>query len=45
MKGALEQEYFKVNSDLAFETAKHAKKNGVKHFVFMSTVKLYLDFH
>ncbi|MGE4287710.1 MAG: NAD-dependent epimerase/dehydratase family protein [Salinivirgaceae bacterium] len=33
--------YFKVNSDLAFEVAKHAKQNGVKQFVFMSTVKVY----
>lgn len=45
MKGAPEKEYFKVNSDLAFETAKHAKENGVKHFVLMSTVKANLVFH
>ena len=44
MKGAPESEYFKVNSDLAFETARHAKENGVKHFVFMSTVKVYGEF-
>ncbi len=44
MKGAPEQEYFKVNSDLAFETSKHAKENGVKHFIFMSTVKVYGEF-
>ena len=37
----LEQDYFKVNSDLATEVAKKAKKEGVKQFVFMSTVKVY----
>ncbi len=44
MKRAPEKEYFKVNSDLAFETAKYAKENGVKHFLFMSTVKVYGEF-
>lgn len=44
MKGAPEKQYYIVNSDLAFETAKHAKDNGVKHFVFMSTVKVYGEF-
>jgi UDP-glucose 4-epimerase len=44
MRGAPEQEYYKVNSDLAFETAKHAKENGVKHFLFMSTVKVFGEF-
>ncbi len=44
MKGAPEKEYYNVNSDLAFETAKYAKENGVKHFVFMSTVKVYGEF-
>ena len=44
MRGAPEQEYYKVNSDLAFETAKHAKENGVKHFLFMSTVKVYGEY-
>lgn len=33
--------YYRVNRDLAFEIAKHAKQQGVKHFVFMSTVKVY----
>jgi len=41
MKGAPESEYFKINSDLAIETALKAKKEGVKHFVFMSTIKVY----
>lgn len=38
-----ESTYFKVNSDLAFNTAKHAKNQGVKHFVFFSTIKVYGD--
>jgi nucleoside-diphosphate-sugar epimerase len=41
MKGAPEDEYFKINRDLAFEIAKRAKENGVKHFVFMSTAKVF----
>jgi nucleoside-diphosphate-sugar epimerase len=44
MKGAPEKKYFEVNSDLAFETAKKAKKDGVKHFIFLSTVKVYGEF-
>lgn len=40
-KGTLEELYFRVNRDLAIEVAKKAKKAGVKHFVFMSTVKVY----
>jgi nucleoside-diphosphate-sugar epimerase len=41
MKGANEEEYFKVNRDLAYDVAKKAKEKGVKHFVLMSTVKVY----
>ncbi len=41
MKGAPEDEYFKVNRDLAFEVAKRAKEQGVKQFVLMSTAKVY----
>lgn len=33
--------YFEVNSDLAFNVAQKAKQDGVKQFVFMSTVKVY----
>lgn len=33
--------YYKVNSELTFEIAKKAKKDGVSQFVFMSTVKVY----
>lgn len=41
MKGAPEDLYFKVNRDLAFNVAQRAKEYGVKHFVLMSTGKVY----
>ena len=41
MKGAPEEQYFKVNRDLAYEVAKKAKADGVKQFVFMSTAKVF----
>lgn len=41
MKGAPEEQYFKVNRDLAFDVAKRAKEQGVKQFVLMSTAKVY----
>lgn len=33
--------YYKVNRDLAFEVAKKAKEEGVKHFIFMSSMSVY----
>lgn len=33
--------YYKVNTDLAIETAEKAKKEGVKQFVFMSSASVY----
>ena len=33
--------YFSVNRDLAIETAKKAKADGVKHFIFMSSMLVY----
>lgn len=33
----LEPLYYKVNRDLTIEIAKHAKENGVKQFIFMSS--------
>lgn len=33
--------YFKVNRDLAIKTAKKAKKEGVKQFIFMSSMIIY----
>jgi UDP-glucose 4-epimerase len=41
MKGAHEEQYFKINRDLAYEVAKKAKAQGVKHFVFMSSAKVF----
>lgn len=33
--------YYKVNRDLCLKVAEQAKKNGVKQFVFLSTLKVY----
>ncbi|BDX39583.1 UDP-N-acetylenolpyruvoylglucosamine reductase [Tenuifilaceae bacterium CYCD] len=33
--------YFRINSDLAYETALAAKKAGIQHFIFFSTIKVY----
>lgn len=41
MKGASEEQYFRVNRDIAFEVARQAKAQGVKQFVLMSTAKVY----
>ena len=35
--------YYEVNTDLAVETAKKAKADGVKQFVFMSSMIIYGD--
>lgn len=35
--------YYAINTDLAIETAKKAKKDGVKQFVFMSSAIIYGD--
>lgn len=35
--------YYKVNCDLAFETAQKAKEAGVKQFIFMSSMLVYGD--
>ena len=35
--------YFAVNRDLAVETARKAKREGVKHFIFMSSITIYGD--
>lgn len=35
--------YYAINTDLAIETAKKAKANGVKQFVFMSSAIVYGD--
>lgn len=41
MGGASASEYEKINVIQTIELAKKAKESGVKHFVFMSTVKVY----
>jgi len=33
--------YFKVNRDLAIETAKHSKISGIKQFIFLSTMSVF----
>ncbi|WP_024615542.1 NAD-dependent epimerase/dehydratase family protein [Clostridium sp. Ade.TY] len=39
----MEDLYYKVNRDLTIETAKKAKKDGVKQFIFMSSIIVYGD--
>ncbi|MEG0451251.1 MAG: NAD-dependent epimerase/dehydratase family protein [Lysinibacillus sp.] len=36
-----ESDYFKVNTDLTIEIAEKAKNQGVKHFIFLSTMAVY----
>lgn len=41
IKSIPESEYFRVNSDLAYQVAQKAKHSGVKQFIFISTIKVY----
>ena len=41
MGGADNDDYQKINVKYTYDLAKKAKDQGVKHFVFMSTVKVY----
>lgn len=41
MKGAPREKYFEVNTELTRRVAEEGKKQGVRHFVFYSTVKVY----
>jgi UDP-glucose 4-epimerase len=41
MGGASEEEYEKINVIQTMKLAKKAKESDVKHFIFMSTVKVY----
>lgn len=41
MNGAPAQQYEEINVSQTIHLAKQAKKSGVKHFIFMSTVKVY----
>jgi nucleoside-diphosphate-sugar epimerase len=36
-----ESDYLKINCDLCLRVAENAKKSGISHFIFMSTVKVY----
>jgi len=38
---AAAENYFKVNRDLTFEVAKKARRDGVNHFIFLSTMGVY----
>lgn len=41
MGGATKEKYEKINVTQTIDLAKKAKESGVKHFIFMSTVKVY----
>ena len=43
MGGASKEEYYNINLNQTISLAKKAKLSGVKHFIFMSTVKVYGD--
>ena len=40
-KPSMEQEYYRVNSNLPYEIAHKAKSEGVKSFVFLSSIAVY----
>lgn len=39
----VKEKYYTINTDLAIETAKKAKKQGVRQFIFMSSAIIYGD--
>lgn len=39
----MEEHYYKVNRDLSIETADKAKSEGIKQFIFMSSIIVYGD--
>jgi len=39
--GVSSDQYFSINRDLTINIAQRAKKSGVKHFIFLSSVKVY----
>ncbi len=43
VKDEVKRRYYKVNTGLALETAQKAKREGVKQFVFMSSMIVYGD--
>lgn len=40
---SMEQEYYRVNRDLTIEVASKAKQDGVRQFIFMSSIIVYGD--
>ncbi|ETT45164.1 putative NAD-dependent epimerase/dehydratase [Paenibacillus sp. FSL R7-269] len=40
---SMEQEYYRVNRDLTIEVARKAKQDGVRQFIFMSSIIVYGD--
>ena len=40
MKGASWEQYEKININQTIQLADKAKKSGVKHFIFLSTIKV-----
>lgn len=43
LKDSNEEEYYLINRDLAYRIAKKAKEEGVLHFIFISSAKVYGD--
>lgn len=41
MEKKADQIYFDVNCNLTLDFANHCKQAGIKHFIFMSTIKVY----
>jgi UDP-glucose 4-epimerase len=41
MNGASDDAYEKINVEQTLQLARKAKENGVSHFIFMSTIKVY----
>lgn len=44
MNGGEDEQYYKINRDLAYQVARKAKNCGVKQFILMSTVKVYGEY-
>lgn len=42
-KKGMENQYYRVNTDLTIEIAKYAKRAGVKQFIFMSSMIVYQE--
>ncbi|MGM0496749.1 MAG: NAD-dependent epimerase/dehydratase family protein [Bacteroidota bacterium] len=38
------QQYYEINTELAYKTALKAKQEGVKQFVFLSTIRVYGEY-